>query len=196
LRTPLKFIKKLTRARIMSLMILVAVSSLAAWSVKAATKYYRFKAIREQRLSKAAVQVALRQIAEKSLAGSTIPEFTQWDMEKIRHYKNLEQKYRKGASEPWIELKPDPPEPPLLLDLDQIDQELGALRERAYGIASAFENGTFDVEPEKNPIDERPDPPGSASPHGSNRSVSRMDFLTKRHAELHKELEELKKMTR
>ncbi len=117
MRIPSKFIRSITRARIMSLMILVALSAVAVWSAKTVTEYYRFKPIREQRLQLADAHKTLLQIEEKTLSKpSPDPWINQWVADMIRHRKDLEQKYRKGAAEPWAELPPDPPEPPTILD--------------------------------------------------------------------------------
>lgn len=75
----LEFGRARARWRIMSLMGLVAFSAVAIWSVKTTTEFYRFRKIRAQRLSKAAVQGMFRQIMEKNPTPSPPPRLKSVD---------------------------------------------------------------------------------------------------------------------
>ncbi len=93
-------IRTIARARIISLMILVAFSAVTIWTAKMGIEIYRYRPIRVHRLQMADVHKRfLLQAEEKSARPSPNPMLNQWVADQIRYRKDLEQKYRKGAAE-------------------------------------------------------------------------------------------------
>lgn len=179
MRVPINLIRTVTRARIRSLMILVALCSLAIWSAKRVTEFYRFRTIKTQRLSKAAEAGMFRKIMEKAPMPSSDPTLAQWASNTIRYHSDLEEKYRKGAAEPDVDLKPDPPEPPF--PLEELVREHQVLKKRLDKVLRGFGNGS---------TEEKPDPPQSSSPIDVDQVYREVHALKKKRDEIMREVEE------
>ena len=111
-------------------MVAVAALALTFGVARMVLEHRRHQKIREHRQTIARQHGLTHQVERGCFLPSYTPDMNQKQTEIVLYYKAMEQKYLKGAAKPWVELSPDPPAPPPLFDLEQLQRDIDAMHEQ------------------------------------------------------------------
>ncbi|WP_406694455.1 hypothetical protein V5E97_25610 [Singulisphaera sp. Ch08] len=117
-----------TQFKISNLMILVALSAIGMYAYPIVSeKSARLARTRIRYEVKSDVNRKARLLYTKALAKQSYPAVRSWLSDQARYHGDLEKKYKKAASFPWMTVAPDPPRPLTIITEEQVAESLKSM---------------------------------------------------------------------